>query len=95
MTITEKSFILVQENACQFVMGTGLEMSLREEMRPILWHRTGMFCVVPVEVLKNALDSISMYRKLRVPQPRIAVDWKQCWPITDGRPITVLAGLDY
>lgn len=95
--ITEKSFILVQEDTNQFVIGDHLEELLRKEMRPILWFRIGMACVVPVEVLKNALEYIDMLCVLmKIPELRNAeIDWKQAFPFPDSRAAAILAGLEH
>lgn len=94
MTITEKSFILVEKPTGTIIVDNELEQLLRKEMRPILWFRKGLSCVVPVEILINALDYMDI--KLgSTHKSSVTINWKQCWPITDGRPMTVLAGLDY
>lgn len=95
MTITEKSFILVQGNTGMFLVDGDLEDALRREMRPILWHRAGLFCVVPVEVLKNTLDQIDMYKQHPSMMRDVRVDWKQCWLIPDGRPMNALSDLKH
>lgn len=95
MTITEKSFILVQENTSQFVISTDLEDMLRREMRPILWHKMGLFCVVPVEVLQNTLDNIDIHKKLTKEPGYIEINWKQAFPFPDGRAAATLASLEY
>lgn len=94
MIITEKSFILVQEDTNIFVVDDRLEELLREEMRPILWFRMGMACVVPTEVLKNTLETIDL-NKHGFGMTTIQIDWKQTFPFPDGRAATILAGLDY
>lgn len=95
MIIIEKSFILVRENACQFVIDRELEVTLREEMRPILWFRMGMACVVPVEVLENALNFLDIKRGTPGGGYIEKINWKQAFPFPDGRAATILAGLDY
>jgi len=96
MTITEKSFILVEELTGTLIVDDQLEKLLREEMRPILWFRKGLSCIVPVEVLKNLLvqRDIHMtndYEK----KPELKIDWKQTWPAVDCRPLYALSGLEY
>ena len=95
MTITEKSFILVEEPCSQFIVGSDLEQLLREEMRPILWFRKGLSCVVPVEVLKNVLETFDFNKKRNFGRDTIQINWKQCWPLTDSRAVAVLSGLEY
>ena len=47
-------------------------------------------------MLQNVLELLDIHTN---DEQRIAytrkIDWKQAWPITDGRPTAVLAGLDY
>lgn len=97
MNITEKSFILVEEPTGTIIVDAQLEKLLRKEMRPILWFRKGLSCVVPVEVLKNTLNHIDHFKKSysKPPLCTIEIDWKQAWPITDSRAVAVLSGLDY
>lgn len=78
------------------MIGTDLEYLLREEMHPILWFRSGMASVVPVEVLQNALDTIDMLMRIAtLENAKVKIDWKQTFPFPDGRAATILAGLDY
>ena len=95
MRVTKKSFILVEEPGSTFTINEYLERLLRKKMQPILWHRNGMFCVVPVEVLQNALDSADIYKKLGMANPSVKIDWKQAFPFPDGRAAAILAGLEY
>ncbi len=96
MTITEKSFILVREPTGTITADDLLEALLRSQLRPILWFRKGLSCVVPIEVLENLLDQIDMYVSGgRKGKCELKIDWKQCWPLTDSRAITVLSGLEY
>ena len=56
---------------------------------PIIWNRDGEFCVVPIAVVKNMLDSIAMYNKCssnKTTNPVIVIMWSQ------GIPISNLAG---
>ncbi len=93
MIVTKKSFILVEEPGSTFIVNSYLKRLLRKKMQPILWHRNGIFCVVPVAILENVLESLDMMNGLKV--LNLTIDWKQCWPITDPRPICTLSGLDY
>lgn len=93
MTVTEKSFILVQGNTGTFLIDGDLEDSLRRKMQPVLWFRAGLFCVVPVEVLQNVLESIDTIRFME--DKHRTIDWKQAFPFPDGRAATILAGFKY
>lgn len=95
MTITEKSFILIEEPTGRFTLNGYLEELLRKEMQPVLWFRKGLSCVVPVEVLQNALEFIDMCKIFPSIRHTIQINWKQAWPLTDSRAVAVLSGLDY
>lgn len=75
MKISERSIILIHEHGDTIIVDDYLEELLREKMRPILWHRNGLYCVIPVEVLMNALNYITMYSKLV--DKKIYIHWSQ------------------
>lgn len=54
----------------------------------MLWCRDGEYCVVPSEVIKNAIDSHEMFQQkdLKRTPPVITIQWSQ------GIPINNLAG---
>jgi len=100
MTITEKSFILVEELTGTLIVDDQLEKLLREEMRPVLWFRKGLSCVVPVEILKNLLIQRNIHMLKYITdgykkKPELKIDWKQAWPAVDCRPLYALSGLEY
>ena len=55
---------------------------------PMLWCRDGLFCVIPKEVIQNAIDLAESYRQtdLKCATPIITIRWSQ------GIPISNLAG---
>jgi len=61
MKTSEKNFIMVTESSDTIIVDDYLEELLRKEMRPILWFRDGLFCVVPVEILMNIIEAIDHY----------------------------------
>jgi len=77
MKTTERSFILVTESSGTIIIDDYLEELLRKEVRPILWFRDGLYSVVPVEILKNVLDSFDIYRKLTKDNFSIKLTWNQ------------------
>ena len=93
MIVTKKSFILVEGNPNSFLVDGDLEESLRKKMQPVLWHRNGLFCVVPVGVLQNALEYLDM-NKHDFAEYSVLIDWKQAFPFPDGRAAAILAGLE-
>lgn len=55
---------------------------------PMLWCRNGLFCVIPHEVVKNALDNLALWDKVtsKTTHPNVVIMWSQ------GIPISNLAG---
>jgi len=58
---------------------------------PIIWNRDGQFCIIPKEVVQNAMDLHEMHQHadladLKVTVPIISIMWSQ------GIPISNLAG---
>lgn len=55
---------------------------------PILWNQNGRFCVVPLAVVQNIIESEDMHKKLigKRTRPEITLHWSQ------GIPISNLAG---
>ena len=46
---------------------------------PMLWCRDGLFCVIPKEVIQNAIDLAESYRQtdLKCAAPIITIRWSQ------------------
>lgn len=85
MTVAERSFIMVDESSDRIMLNDQLENLLRKEMRPILWFRDGLFCVMPKEILKNMLDAIMPFEQW--------IHWSQGEPISHNAGY-FLAGID-
>jgi len=53
---------------------------------PILWCRDGEYCIVPVAVIKNAVNTLSMYAvsKGKRTQPTPVILWSQGIPINNA-----------
>ena len=51
----------------------------------MLWCRDGLFCVIPKEVIKNAMDLAKSYRQtdLKRTPPVITIHWDQGIPISN------------
>lgn len=58
------------------------------ETDPILWCRSGEYCIIPVAVVKNAISVINSFNYLsdKTMHPEIRIRWSQ------GIPISNLAG---
>jgi len=84
MKTSEKSFILVTEPSGTIIVDNYLEEPLRKEMRPILWYRDGLFSVVPVAILMNALESIDWVKRNAVDETtNVNINWSQTYHIDD------------
>lgn len=81
MKITERSFILVTESSGTIIVDSYLEELLRKEMRPILWFRDGLYCVISVGVLMNMLDSIDICKKLTKHEFKTVIAWQQGYQV--------------
>ncbi|KKL70971.1 hypothetical protein LCGC14_2099580 [marine sediment metagenome] len=55
---------------------------------PMLWCRNGLFCVIPKEVIQNALETFNIYNNVegKILTPNVVIMWSQ------GIPISNLAG---
>ncbi len=52
---------------------------------PMLWCRDGLFCVIPKEVIQNAMDLAESYQQtdLKCTPPVITIRWSQGIPINN------------
>jgi len=75
MTITERSFILVQESSDTIIVEDKLEDLLIKEIHPIVWFRDGLFCIVPAAILQNMLDMFNTVPFIKDEQRKI--NWGQ------------------
>ena len=84
MKTSEKNFILVTESSGTIIIDDYLEELLRKEMRPILWFRDGLFSVVPIAILMNALESIDWVKRNAVDETtNVNINWSQTYHIDD------------
>ena len=92
MKISEKTFILVTESSDTIIVDDQLEELLRKEMRPILWFRDGLFCVVPAAILMNILEQFDMYTTHPSMMRDVRIYWNQRYQISDeaGRSLSGL-----
>jgi len=54
-----------------------------EKPEPILWCRQGMFCIIPIEIIQNAIDAENMFGNFstKYTPPIIAITWDQGIPV--------------
>lgn len=57
----------------------GLNRKMCPKPEPILWYRNGLFCIIPIQIVQNALDNLDMYQKLsgKSINPSVYVTWDQ------------------
>jgi len=55
----------------------------RPKSEPILWFRAGLFCIIPIEIIQNAIDNLNMYQRLsgKTLHPIIEIFWDQGIPV--------------
>jgi len=55
------------------------------EIDPILWCRDGEYCIIPEEIIKNAINVMSMYTASdgKRTQPVPIIIWSQGIPISN------------
>ena len=58
------------------------------EVLPIVWNRNGEYCIIPCEVVANAIDNMAMHKDYSSKRtiPAAIIIWSQ------GIPISNLAG---
>lgn len=83
MKIIEQLIIIVIELSDKIIMDNYLEGLLADRADQILWFREGLFCIIPQEIIQNALDLIDIYVKSgrKTMPPKIFFTWDQGIPV--------------
>lgn len=85
MKIIEKRYlIIVKESSEKITVGDHLEALLCfNKLYVFLWFREGLFCIIPEEIIHNALDLIEIYIKSnrKTTPPEIFFTWDQGIPV--------------
>lgn len=85
MKILEKrALIIIKESSEKIIVDDHLEALLHfHKLYLILWSREGLFCIIPEEIIQNALDIIDMYVKSnrKTTPPEIFFTWDQGIPV--------------
>ena len=82
------SYLIIKESGSSlFVDKAILDLATGGEIDPILWCQNGLFCLIPKEVVQNAIDLSKSFQhpNRRIP-PKLCFVWGQ------GIPISNLAG---
>lgn len=56
---------------------------LFKKIEPILWFNQGAFCIIPKEIVQNAVDSLKIWEKLssKNTYPTLYITWDQGIPV--------------
>ena len=85
MEIIEKRYIIIiKESTEKITVSDQLEALLCfNKLYVFLWFREGLFCIIPEEIISNALDLINIYVKSnrKISSPEIFFTWDQGIPV--------------
>jgi len=76
---TNGKFYILHRLDDRFLINTQLETL------PIIWNRDGLYCVIPREVVENAVANLEMWDKFtgKTTHPKVAIFWSQGIPISN------------
>jgi len=59
------------------------EIGIPKKLEPILWYHQGMFCIIPIEIIKNAYDYLKIEKKFpsKHKSSIISFTWDQGIPV--------------
>ncbi|GAI91963.1 unnamed protein product, partial [marine sediment metagenome] len=83
MKIIEHFLIIIKESPKKIIIKGYLEDVLCtkqagcKEIRPVLWFDQGMFRMIPIQLIKNALDNLEMYKRIssKHTNPSVYITW--------------------
>lgn len=85
MKILEKrSVIIIKESSEKIIVNDHLESTLHFfRLYTFLWFRKGLFCIIPDEIIRNALDISNIWAKsdLKTMSPKLFFTWDQGIPV--------------
>ena len=85
MKIIEKqSTIIIKESSEKIIVNDHLEATLRfYKFYTFLWFRDGLFCVLPYEIIQNAIEILDTWAKsdLKTMPPQLYFTWDQGIPV--------------
>ena len=58
---------------------SGINVITLSRQEPVLWYCQGMFCVIPIQIIKNTYEQAAMYKKLalKILCPKLTITWDQ------------------
>lgn len=78
--IEKRSVIIIKESSEKIIVDDHLEATLHYFKTYIfLWFREGLFCIIPDEIIRNAIDILNNWVKsdLKTTPPKIFFTWDQ------------------
>lgn len=83
MEIDIRALFIIKESSEKIIVGDHLEGLLNNKPQRILWFREGLFCIIPREIIQNALDIIDIYVKSerKTTSPEVFFTWDQGIPV--------------
>lgn len=62
---------------------SGLDANIFQEPEPTLWYCQGMFCIIPMQIIQNAIEESEMYQKFSsdTKHPVVIITWDQGIPV--------------
>lgn len=72
-----------------FEMNQKVKMNpfIDKEALPIIWNQDGNYRIIPMAVIKNAFDSLEIYKKLasgKTVNPIVVIHWNQGIPMSNA-----------
>lgn len=60
-------------------------ISIPLEALPIVWNRDGLYCIIPREIVENAVNNLEMWNKItsKTTHPKVMIMWSQGIPISN------------
>lgn len=82
--IEKRSVIIIKESSERIIVTDHLEATLQFfKLYTFLWFREGLFCIIPDEIIRNAVDILNAWAKsdLKTMPPDIFFTWDQGIPV--------------
>ena len=80
------NYLIIKEPSDTFCAdGIVLDLATDKKTVPILWCRDGMFCLIPKEIIQNAIDVSGSLRDINLKRtpPKLYFFWNQGIPVSN------------
>lgn len=83
MKIKEQRLLIITELSEKIIIDDYIEGLFAARRYKVLWFREGLFCIIPKEIIQNALDLIDIYVRSgrKSTPPKIFFTWDQGIPV--------------